>query len=66
MVKNLKKFQENELIGRHKKIRDNEKSLKYRADLINDVSGFSYDKDSMNFIKKNNAAKVLHHMLGTP
>ena len=42
------------------------KSLKYRADLINDVSGFSYDKDSMNFIKKNNAAKVLHHMLGTP
>ena len=42
------------------------KSLKYRADLINDVSGFTYEKNSLNNLKIKNAAKVLHHMQGTP
>ena len=36
------------------------------ADLINDVSGFSFDKNSLSKIQKYNIAKVLHHMQGTP
>ena len=42
------------------------KALKYRADLINDVSGFNYEKQSLSKLKKYNVAKVLHHMQGTP
>ena len=42
------------------------KSLKYRADLINDVSGFTYEKNSLTHLKIKNAVKVLHHMQGTP
>ena len=41
-------------------------SIKYGADLINDVSGFNYDKRSLLKLKKYNIAKVLHHMKGTP
>jgi dihydropteroate synthase len=40
--------------------------LSYGVDLLNDVSGFNYDRNSINFIKKNNISKVLHHMKGTP
>ena len=40
--------------------------LNFGVDLINDVSGFSYDQNSFEFIKKNNVPKVLHHMKGTP
>ena len=42
------------------------KAIKYRADLINDVSGFNYDIQSLSKLKKFNIAKVLHHMQGTP
>ena len=42
------------------------KSLKYGVDLINDVSGFDYDKNSLSKLKKYNVPKVLHHMKGTP
>ena len=67
IVKNLKK--------KHKKIclsidtRKSEvmiKAIKYRADLINDVSGFNYENQSLPKLKKYNVAKVLHHMQGTP
>ena len=66
-VKNFKK--------KHKKIclsidtRKSEvmiKAINYGADLINDVSGFSYDSRSLSRLKKYNVAKVLHHMQGTP
>ena len=40
--------------------------IQFGVDLINDVSGFNYDKNSLNFIKKNKVSKVLHHMKGTP
>ena len=40
--------------------------LNYGVNLLNDVSGFNYDRNSLNFIKKNNVPKVLHHMKGTP
>ena len=42
------------------------KSITYGADLINDVSGFSYDKESIKKLKKYKIPKVLHHMQGTP
>ena len=42
------------------------KSIKYGVDLINDVSGFNYDKNSLSKLKKYNITKVLHHMQGTP
>ena len=42
------------------------KSIKYGVDLVNDVSGFNYDKNSLSKLKKYNIAKVLHHMQGTP
>ena len=41
-------------------------SIKNGANLINDVSGFSFDKYSLEKIKKFNLPKVLHHMKGTP
>ena len=42
------------------------RSLVYGVDLINDVSGFDYDKNSLPKLKKYNVPKVLHHMKGTP
>ena len=42
------------------------KGIKYGVDIINDVSGFNYDNDSLLKLKKFNIAKVLHHMQGTP
>ncbi len=42
------------------------KSLSYGADLINDVSGFDFDKNSLNNISDFKVSKVLHHMQGTP
>ena len=42
------------------------KGAKCGVNLINDVSGFKYDKNSLLKIKKYNLPKVLHHMQGTP
>jgi len=42
------------------------KAIKHGADLINDVSGFNYENQSLLRLKKYNVAKVLHHMRGTP
>ncbi len=40
------------------------KASKYKLDLINDVSGLSYDKETINFLKKSKLPFVLHHMKG--
>ena len=40
--------------------------IKYGVDLINDVSGFSYDKKLLSNLRNYNISKVLHHMQGTP
>ena len=42
------------------------KSISFGANLINDVSGFNYDKNSLQKLRKFNIPKVLHHMQGTP
>ncbi len=41
-------------------------AIKHGADLINDVSGFNYDNQSLSKLRKYNISKVLHHMQGTP
>jgi dihydropteroate synthase len=42
------------------------KAIKYKADIINDISSFDYDKKSLKQIKNSNVWKVIHHMQGTP
>ena len=42
------------------------KGVKHGVKIINDVSGFSYDKESIKKLKKYKIPKVLHHMQGTP
>ena len=42
------------------------KSIKYGVDLINDVSGFNFDREALQKIRKYKISKVLHHMQGTP
>tara|TARA_B100000575_G_scaffold193295_1_gene156084 strand:+ start:1110 stop:2153 length:1044 start_codon:yes stop_codon:yes gene_type:complete len=42
------------------------KSLKYGVNIINDVSGFKYDKKTINFLKKTKMPFVIHHMKGSP
>ena len=40
--------------------------IKHGVNLINDVSGFNYDKNSLLKLKKYKISKVLHHMQGSP
>ena len=40
------------------------KALKYKLDLINDISGLSYDEETIAFLKKTKLPFVLHHMKG--
>jgi dihydropteroate synthase len=40
------------------------KASKYKLDLINDVSGLSYDTEVINFLKKTKLPFVLNHMKG--
>ncbi len=42
------------------------KSINYKIDLINDVSGFEFDKHSIQRLNIFKIPKVLHHMQGTP
>jgi len=42
------------------------KSIKYNTDIINDVSSFNYDSNSINIVKNQNIWKVIHHMQGNP
>ncbi len=41
------------------------KASNFKLDLINDVSGLSYDGETINFLKKSKLPFVLHHMKGT-
>ena len=43
-----------------------EKSLKYRINLINDVSGLSYDNKTLNFLKEYKKPFIIHHIKRTP
>ncbi len=41
-------------------------SIKHNADIINDVSCFTFDPNSLNTLKNQNLWKIIHHMQGTP
>ena len=41
-------------------------AMKFNVDILNDVSCFKFDKNSLNIIKNKNLWKVIHHMQGTP
>ena len=43
-----------------------EKAFKYEIDIINDVSGMTYDTSTINFLKKSKIPFIIHHMQGTP
>ena len=43
-----------------------EKASKIKIDLVNDVSGLSYDNETINYLKKTKKPFVIHHMKGTP
>jgi len=43
-----------------------EKGIKNKVNLINDVSGFSYDDKAIFVLKKHKIPFVIHHMQGTP
>ena len=43
-----------------------EKGIKQGVKIINDVSGLSYDRDSINILKKYKIPFILHHSLGNP
>ena len=43
-----------------------ENGIKQGVKIINDVSGLSYDRDSINILKKYKIPFILHHSLGNP
>ena len=43
-----------------------EKGIKNKVNLINDVSGFDYDANTIYVLKKHKIPFVIHHMQGTP
>ena len=43
-----------------------EKGVESKVNLINDVSGFDYDPNTLNILKKHNIPFIIHHMRGTP
>ncbi len=42
------------------------KAIQYKIDLINDISGLNYNKNTINFLKKTNLPFVIHHIQGNP
>ncbi len=42
------------------------KALKYKINLINDISGLSYDNLTLKFLKKTKIPFVIHHIKGNP
>ncbi len=43
-----------------------ERGIKQKVSLINDVSGFKYDKNTITILKKTNIPFIIHHMKGSP
>ena len=41
-------------------------AMKYKLDIVNDVSCFKFDKNLSKIIKNKNIWKIIHHMQGTP
>ena len=67
VVKNFKKKYKNTCLSIDTRKSDLMiRSIKHGVNLINDVSGFEYDPQTLSKLKRYNIPKVLHHMQGTP
>ncbi len=67
IVKNFKKKYPKTLLSVDtRKSEVMKKSIRYKADIINDVSSFDYDLNSLSAIGDHDKWKVIHHMQGTP
>jgi dihydropteroate synthase len=67
IVKNFKKKNSKILLSvdtRKSKIMS--EAIRFKADIINDISCFAFDQNSLTIIKNKNIWKVIHHMQGTP
>ena len=42
------------------------KGIKYGVDIINDVSGFKFDPNSLQLLRNSKTSIIIHHMQGTP
>ena len=42
------------------------KAIKYKLNIVNDVSGFSYDNQTIKFLKDTNLPLVINHSKGDP
>ena len=42
------------------------KSLKYKINIINDISGLDYDSNTLKFLKRSNVPFILNHIQGEP
>tara|TARA_B100000886_G_scaffold272984_1_gene196913 strand:- start:5410 stop:6471 length:1062 start_codon:yes stop_codon:yes gene_type:complete len=67
VIKNFKKKFKNICLSIDtRKLEVMNNSIEYGVNIINDVSGFSYDQKTLINLKKKNIPKVLHHMQGNP
>ena len=67
VIKNFKKKNPNILLSIDtRKSEIIKKSIEYKADIINDISCFSHDKNSLKEIKKSKSTIIIHHMQGIP
>ena len=67
VIKNFKKKHNNICLSLDSRKSDiMVKGIGYKVDLINDVSGFEFDKYSISKLKDFKIPKILHHMQGTP
>ena len=42
------------------------KAMKYNINIINDISGFSYDQNTLDFLKKSKVPFIINHIKGNP
>ena len=66
IIKIKKKFPKMTLSLDTRKAHVMKKGIECGVDIINDVSGLNYNKDSFKIINSHNIPFILHHMQGTP
>ena len=66
IIKLKKKFPKTPLSLDSRKSYVIKKGIENKVDIINDVSGLNFDKNTFNVINSNRIPFILHHMQGTP
>ena len=65
VLRNVSKLKSNISLD-SRKVSVMRKASKFRINLINDISGLNYSKDTINFLKSTNLPFVIHHIQGNP